>query len=102
MTTNSRPSLLSRVLYLFNTIGTRLLIAFGIVSATTILASTVAFITYMQLGDTVDTLTTATLPAMEASLNVVARSSNISAEAPALFAARTQPDAAAISNQIAG
>jgi diguanylate cyclase (GGDEF)-like protein/PAS domain S-box-containing protein len=99
----ARPSLLwSRLVDSFGTIGVRLFIAFGIVSATTVLAAAVAFVSYEGLGVTVDALTTTTLPAMEASLNVVDRSSDITAAAPAMLAAQTQADAAAVSKQIVG
>jgi len=91
-----------RIHDLLSSIGVRLFVAFGIVSATTVLAGTVAFVSFTQLGDTVDTLTTGTLPAMSASLDVVGATSDISAAAPAVLAARTREDAAAISVQIVG
>jgi diguanylate cyclase (GGDEF)-like protein/PAS domain S-box-containing protein len=91
----------SRPRDLLSSIGVRLFVAFGIVSLTTVLACTIASLSYTQLGDTVDNLITTTLPAMEASLAVVNKSSDISAAAPAVLAARTRADAAAISKQIA-
>jgi len=90
----------SRAVDFLNGIGVRLFIAFGIVSVTTVLAGIVAFISFTQLGDTVDALTAGTLPAMEASLDVVKAGSDISAAAPAMLAARTRPEAATVSKDI--
>jgi diguanylate cyclase (GGDEF)-like protein/PAS domain S-box-containing protein len=87
---------------ILSSIGIRLFIAFGIVSAATVLAGLVAFVSFTQLGDTVDTLTIGTLPAIEASLDVVDKSSDISAAGPAVLAAMTREEAAAKSAQIVG
>ena len=99
----ARPSWLwASLINSLGSIGVRLFVAFGIVSATTVLAAAVAFVSYNGLGVTVDALTTTTLPAMKASLDVVGRSADITAAAPAVLAAGAQADAASISKRIAG
>ena len=74
-------------------IGIRVFVAFGIVSGITVLVGTFAFISSTQLSNTIDTLITGTLPAMEASVDVAKKSSDIEAVAPTMLAAGTQADA---------
>jgi methyl-accepting chemotaxis protein len=74
----------------------RLFAAFGAVAALTVVASTIGFISYRRLGETVTTITRTDVPAMEASLRVAKTSAEIAALAPALFTATTPAEAEAI------
>src|SRR5882724_6753559 len=64
-----------------------LFIAFGVVAGTTVLASSIALVSYSRLGATLSAITTDSIPAMRDSLRVAKESAEIAAAAPALLAA---------------
>src|SRR5579863_2277157 len=68
----------------------RLLFAFGLVAALTVLASGVALISYDRIGETLAGITGRNLPAMSISLRLARESAEITSAAPALASA---PDA---------
>ena len=72
----------------------RLFAAFGIVTAMTVLASGIAFVSYTTLGETLNAIITDDVPAMNASLQVARTSAEIAAGAPALLNARSKDDIA--------
>jgi methyl-accepting chemotaxis protein len=65
----------------------RLLAAFGAVAALTVLASSVAVVSYNEIGRTLTGITEANIPAMGVSLRLSKSSAEIAAVAPALQAA---------------
>ncbi len=73
----------------------RLFGAFGAVAGLTVLASAVGFVSYSRLGETLNTITSENVPAMNASLRVAKASAEIAATAPALLAATDQAQTAA-------
>lgn len=73
-------------------IRTRLFAAFGAVASMTVLASTIGFISYSRLGETLTSITTDNMPAMSASLRVAKTSAEIAATAPALFVATSKDE----------
>jgi methyl-accepting chemotaxis protein len=70
----------------------RLFAAFGAVAGMTVLASAVGFVSYNRLGDTLNAITTAKMPAVDASLRVAKTSAEIAATAPALLAAASKAE----------
>jgi methyl-accepting chemotaxis protein len=65
----------------------RLFLAFGLVAAMTVLASTVAFLSYNRVGGTLVDITERNIPAMSVSLMLARESAEITATAPALASA---------------
>jgi methyl-accepting chemotaxis protein len=65
----------------------KLFVAFGAVAALTVLASSVAIISYGNVGRTLGGITEASIPAMSASLDLAKSSAEITAVAPSLVAA---------------
>src|SRR5712671_1926280 len=74
----------------------RLFAAFGAVAGLTVLASTVGFVSYSRLGETLGTITGDDVPAMNASLRVAKTSAEIAATAPALLAATSAAETTGI------
>src|SRR5579864_4760563 len=68
----------------------RLFVAFGVIAALTVLASSVAFVSYNRIGGTLADITGRNLPAMNISLRLARESAEITAAAPASASA---PDA---------
>jgi len=65
----------------------RLFLAFGLVAAMTVLASSVAFLSYNRVGATLADITEHNIPAMSVSLMLARESAEITSTAPALAAA---------------
>ncbi len=80
----------------------RLFAAFGAVTALTVLASVVAFVSYSRLGVTLNAVTNDDVPAMNASLRVAKTSAEIAATAPALLAATETAQTAPAMAMLAG
>jgi methyl-accepting chemotaxis protein len=74
----------------------RLFAAFGAVAGLTVLASALGFVSYSRLGETLNTITSDNVPAMNASLRVAKTSAEIAATAPALLAATSSAETATI------
>ncbi len=79
--------------YLHLGIRGRLFAAFGMVAGLTVLASAIGFVSYSRLGETLNTITTENVPAMNASLRVARTSAEIAATAPAMLAATNRNEA---------
>jgi methyl-accepting chemotaxis protein len=70
-------------------LGGKLFLAFGMVAMTTVLASTVAVVSYQGVGETLDGITGSSLPAMNLSVKLAQSSTELVSAAPALVAAES-------------
>ena len=74
-------------------IRSKLLVAFGLVLATTLAASAIGLISYDRVSDSLVSITQVSVPLMEDSMNQAHLASEVGARVPLLASARTQEDA---------
>jgi phosphoglycerate-specific signal transduction histidine kinase len=75
-----------------SSVKTRLLLALGGISGTTVIAAGVACVLFGQFGDSLNQVTGHSVPAMTASLELAAQTQSLAASAPALLAARNDEE----------
>ena len=74
-------------------IRSKLLVAFGLVLATTLAASAIGLISYNRVSDSLVSITQESVPLMEDSMNQAQLASEVGARVPLLASARTREDA---------
>jgi phosphoglycerate-specific signal transduction histidine kinase len=75
-----------------SSVKTRLLLALGGISGTTVVAAGVACVLFGQFGASLNQVTGHSVPAMTASLELAAQTQSLAASAPALLAARNDEE----------